>query len=484
MPRKRIYANSTERVKAWRERQKEEQKRNKPKLPELTELEPLVDYFSRMEGLEPTESQVDILQCLGDPSIKSVAVSCGRGYSKTTLSSDAALWYADIYSRYINAPVDVLLVSSQDTIYTLLDRLMVKHPDLLSRLRNTGRSLSIPKKSLQFEDTWSQIFRVVPTSKGIRSRRCAVLIVDEAASLSDEVVNIALSCPTGNINKTILISTPHREHSIFNSIVKDKPKGWVIKQYPSTLCPWMQGTIHRLKQQMEIGKYSKEEWSVEVEGRVPETTELSFWNRKDIDKVLYRNVGLLGGIDSKVLAGIDWGYGKNNRSLTALVLVEKLRSRINVLKVSTWNYEKVTGDQAFLEIAEILNQYRPFRINADSKPSEFRGKVEEYSKNLKINYVDLSKTYIAENSEKEKESKLPFKKPQNGITYRKLALNNLNNLILTRALRVDTKESLLIEQLKNFREHMQYYDDTIQALMLAVTDFPHRSTFHGCAGWV
>jgi hypothetical protein len=115
----RKYASNAERQSAYRERVTQKAEDSKPILPDTNELENLVDYFKRITGLEPIESQIDILNCLQDPSIKSTAISAGRGYSKTLLASIASLWYSDVYSTYTKQPIDVLLISSQSTIETV-----------------------------------------------------------------------------------------------------------------------------------------------------------------------------------------------------------------------------------------------------------------------------------------------------------------------------------------------------------------------------
>ena len=415
------------------------------------------------------------MNCLQDPTIKSTAISAGRGYSKTLLASIASLWHADVYSSFIKQPVDVLLISSQSTMYNRVDTVFRNHPELRNRLRNLGRSLEIPLKSFQFKDNWSQVFRIVPTTNSIRSQRCSLLVIDEAASISDSTINVALSCPCGDLNKTILISTPHKEHSMFNSIIKSQPKGWTIKQYPSTQCKWMDQTLERLRSQMEIGKYTQEEWAVEVEARVPEIEEQSTFDSKDVMSIVQKGIGLLGSTESKIVAGIDWGYGKNNRSLLVLVIAEKLRTKFNIIKVSTWNSDTINN--AFQEISIILSEYNPHRINADSKPPEFKGKIEARGLKHKINYIDLSRRYIEE-PEKEKTSKLPFDK-QEGITYKQISINTLSSLIRTKSIAIDSKEEALIEELKNYHAGMQYGDDRVQALSLAVTDFPQKNAYYG-----
>jgi len=443
-------------------------------------LKDIVTYFRELENLEPIESQIDILRCLVDPSIKSIAVSCGRGYSKSTLASVVAMYYADEYSRYAKVPVDVLLISHQPVIYQHIDKFFRDHPQLKARLRNLGRSLEIPQKSFQFKDTWSQVYRIVPTTNSIRGQRCSVAVLDETASLSDNIINTALGCPTGTINKVIFISTPHKDHSMFNDIVRQHPEGWVIKQYSSTLCPWMKGTLERNKQQLALGKYSQEQWAIEVDGRVPEDKEVSRFDSKEVVRSVHKNVGFIGGLDSKILAGIDFGYGKNNRSLMVLVIVEKLKARFNVLRVYSWSIDTI-GDTAYRECAEYLNQFRPYRIQADSKPVEFQGKIEEYG-SPKITYVDLSKHHIEERSlldiQSNNKETLPFK-TDTGITYKQIGINFLSYLLKTNNLNIDTKEDALIEQLKTFREGMTYYDDLVQALILAVTEFPYRSKYRG-----
>ena len=475
MGRTKLYGSNSQKQKAYRERVEKEEEANKPVLSVTSAVRNLVDYFKRIEKLDPIAEQISILEDMENPLIKNLAVACGRGFSKSTLASDMSLWFADNYARRIGMPVDVLLLSSQGVIYTHLDKFFRDDPALKSRLRNTGRSYEMPQKSLQLKDTWSTIFRVTPTEHNIRSLRCNVLIADEAASLSDNVLNTALSCLTGDLNKVVFISTCHKQHSLFNAIIKNRPKDWSVKQYSSVVCPWMEKTLDRLRAQIELGKFTSEDWAIEVEGRVPEIEELSTFDSKDVMGIVQKGIGLIGSHESKIVAGIDWGYGKNNRSLLVLIIAEKLRTKYNIIKVSTWNSDTINN--AFLEIAKTLTEYNPIRINADSKPPEFKGKLEAQGLKLKINYIDLSKRFI-EGQDKEK-AKLPFQKEE-GITYKQIAVNNLSSLIRTRSIAIDSNEEALIGELKSYRDGMQYGDDRVQALSLAVTDFPKKSDFAGC----
>jgi hypothetical protein len=180
MPKK-IYSSNAERQKIYRQRKEEKEEASKPILPDTNPQETLVELFRRLEKLEPIPEQIDILKDMENPTIKNLAISCGRGFSKSTLASDMALWYANNYSRQIGKPIDVLLLSSQGVIYTHLDKFFREDSLLRSKLRVSGKSNAIPQKSLTLTDSWSTIFRVVPTENNIRSLRASVLVVDEEA---------------------------------------------------------------------------------------------------------------------------------------------------------------------------------------------------------------------------------------------------------------------------------------------------------------
>ena len=461
MGRKRIYESDADRQAACRKRVKDSIDAQAPTIDFDKPLEGIIEYFKRMTGLVPSKEQEEILTSMANLEIKGLLCSCGRGFSKTLDASVFALWLADEYSRFTKRPLRILLISSQQEIYTHIDRVFLNHLELKPRLRIEGRSLEIPAKEFEFRDTRSRVTRVVPTGNSIRSHRCDILIIDESASIPTQIINTALACLTGDINKVVLISTPHRERSLFNDYVKRPPEGWVLKQFSSRLCPWMTETIKRLEQ-----SYSKAEQRVEIDGMIPEEEILPLFSVEDIDVSIENFVGLSGSSEAIMKAGIDVGFGKNDRSLLVLTIVEELKGYIRIIFIKSWNSDTI--ERFYEECSVLLREYnigsKQIEVRMDSKPSGFNSELKKFCPNLEIRAVDASAHSGSEGL---------------GPTFKELLVGRLYNVIKTHHLKVSSKETELIRQLRAYRRNLQYYDDYVDSLCLAIADLPSLATHYG-----
>jgi hypothetical protein len=337
----------------------------------------IVSYFTKITGLTPIKEQVEVLEVLGDINIKNVCLSAGRGFSKTMLSALAALWFAVEYSDYIGRPLEILLVSGQKRMYLHLNNFFRGNPELHKRLLQSGMFKEVPEEGFEL-DNHSVVDTAMATSKGIRSHRADVIFVDEACLVKDDIYRQAiLPVSTGDIAKIVILSTPSEPQGFFTEIVSDPEKySFTLKQYSSEVCPWQEVSNRRLKATL-----SQAEYATEVLARVPSRDERAFFANKDIARCIV-DVEPTAELKerSKLECGIDFGYGKRNS--TALTITEKQFTKRKLIFQREWR------DVSFGEIAACLKGFGG-TIKADSRPAEFKGKLEQYLPDTKIYYLDM-----------------------------------------------------------------------------------------------
>jgi len=266
-------------------------------------MESIVKYFERITKLKAIPEQIEVLEALANPSIKNLCLSCGRGFSKTLLSALAALWYADIYSKEIGKPLEILLVSSQQRIYFHLNNFFHDNPELAERLAQKGIFKAIPVEGFQLVDTRSIVDTAVPTAGSVRSHRADIVFVDEAHLIKDEIFERdILPVLTGDLCKLVILSTPSSNKGFFINIVKNADKeNFVLKQFSSEVCSWQKINNERLKKRLTPEGYKRE-----VLAQIPSKEEMMFFDTYDIDKCLVKCPSTpVRTPDARITIGID-----------------------------------------------------------------------------------------------------------------------------------------------------------------------------------
>lgn len=331
--------------------------------------EEIVDYFKRITRLVPTKEQVDVLNNLADTDIKNLCLCCGRGFSKTMLSAVATLWFADVYSDAIGRPLEILLVSSQERMYTHLENFFRDNVDLKQKLVQTGVVFVLPRNGFQLKNL-SVINTSLATQHSIRGNRADVIFVDEACLIKDQIYHDSiLPCSTGDIAKVVILSTPSNPKGFFIDIV-DSPKkhNFVLKSYTSEVCPWQVVSNARLKKELSPHAYA-----TEVLARPPTKSERAYFSSVDIDTcIIPCEPNREGKEYSRLEAGIDFGYGKPN--VTALLITEKLGSKRKIIYLKTWKSFNAE------ELGDLINSFKPAFVKADSMPKEFIKNLQPYCK--------------------------------------------------------------------------------------------------------
>lgn len=400
-------------------------------------MEDLVSYFSRITKFTPIESQIEILKAMQDISIENLVLCCGRGYSKSLLCAVTALWYADVYSEEIGRPIQVLLISGQESLYTNLDNIFHNNKDLRDKLVQSGLIKDIPREGLMLQNR-STIETVLPTNRRIRGNRCDILIIDEVCLIKDEVIkDAALPVVSGDINKVILISTPSVDTSYFIEVITNPEKyNYILKQYSSEIVPWMSKSIQRLKTTLTPEAYARE-----VQARIPSKSERSYFSKKMLDKVFIEcEAHKEGRPDSWLEIGIDLGYGLPN--VTALTIVEKRRSsnKIKIIYQQTW--KRFNAE----EITKVCKEYNAKIVKCDSMPKELFDTLKSY-------YPKLVAV----------ESRL----------YKEDLLTQLQTSIRTGEIIIPKPHFLkLYSELVKYRPHKRSGDNLVDSLAIAVFRIP------------
>jgi hypothetical protein len=434
------------------------------------------DYVSEISGFKLIREQVDLLHLIKEvDKYKNLAASCGRGFSKTMLSAGAMMWFGDEYASGLSnngkgRDLEILLVSSQHRLYWHLNQFFEKNKERFgydvqkkkyARLKHGGvyDALMKEKAELYTKDFKhvTTFYPVMATSKGARSHRADIVILDEAAEMQRETVVAAQGCLTGDICKLIMLSTPHKAGSIFNEIVAD-PKEYDYRVFTASaeVCPWQQQANTRAKKLLTASEYA-----MEIQGRVPTEKERSFFPAKHIEACVQDIEPFPeGGVNSYKEVGLDFGFAST--SGTTYILTEKIGTvKRKILKILNWKEISIE------ELAPIIAQHilvdKPKYIKADSRPAFNKGKIEKYCRRT-IRYIDPSQPTV-------KEDKLgmfaglkkipTIKETMLGQLQRKL---REHNLILSNNLE---GMDILIRQLKKYSRGMSVGDDYVDALALS-----------------
>jgi hypothetical protein len=338
---------------------------------------PIVEYFKMVTKFTPTQEQVEVLEALVDVESKNLCLCCGRGFSKTMLCALASLWFADQYSDSIGRPLEILLVSGQMRMYQHLNNFFRANPNIKARLLQSGVFSEIPEHGFEL-DNHSIVDTALATSKAIRSHRADIIFVDEACLVKDDVFRQAiLPVSTGDIAKIVILSTPSEPQGFFIDVLNNPIKyGYTVKHFSAETCPWQTVSNERLKKTL-----SPMEYLIEVKAQIPGREERAFFTRKDITKCILSVEPVAEDRErSSLEAGIDWGYGSINQ--TVLTITEKIGIKRKIIRQKVWR------DVDFTDLANSLRGFSG-TIKADSKPPEFKGKLEQCLKGVHIHYLDM-----------------------------------------------------------------------------------------------
>ena len=398
-------------------------------------------------------------------------LSCGRGFGKSMLSALVGLFFADVYSTKIGKPLTVLIVSSQQALYSNLAVFFRMYPALKTRLLYQPAGLNeIPEKGIQFKDNFSSCIPRMATIHSVEGYRADVIIFDESQDIPESVFLKAIGCLKHDIiGKVIVIGTPYTEAkgkgdkpNWFKELVKN-PKGYIkgykfhLSQYPSDICNW---NPHK----MWKSAWSKERYDAECVGKVTPDKERSYFPTVNITNCCYDiEGGREGTSDSKgkttsvLESGIDCGYHN-----TGYILVEWItNTKIKVLFIGLWKDKSI--ENLAPELAKLLDNHNPTISKIDSRQGanvpSYKEEIKKYThKTLTAIDASLKEKYVEDGEERID-------------SVKKVMLGQLSRHLRERHLIIPMRlplAPLLVEQLKKYNPRRGINDDLVDTLMLAI----------------
>lgn len=331
----------------------------------------IVEYFTFITGLTPTESQKGFLLDIADISKKQIIATAGCQSGKTLCSAVGALWWIFESGERVN----VLLVSAQDSIlYYHIREIFKKHSELSQQLTSPFSPNLIPFKGFEISNG-NQCFVRGSTERQLSGIPASIVVIDEACLVPNALIKEAMNRLTGPISKLIMLSTPSNPNSLFVEWATDKKSGYKVHQWVSEGLSWHDPTIDAAKK-----KNGRAWYAIYMLGRPPTASERAFFTSKDIDKhMIACDCSIEGGPKSTIEIGIDFGYGSPN--ITCLIVTEKTFSKRKMI------YEKTWKDFDAEEAAKLIEGFPNALVKADSMPVEFIPKLQQYTK-VKIFPVD------------------------------------------------------------------------------------------------
>ena len=391
----------------------------------------IVDYFKKITRFIPIDEQIELLSALTDIEIKNLAVSAGRGFSKTMCSALSILWFADEYSTEIGRPLENLLVSSQKRMYWHLNNFFRDNPYLSANLRQKGMYQQIPVDGFEFKHNFSIVDTALATQRGVRSHRADIVIIDECAEVPRDVVKAAMGCLTGDICKLVLISTCHKRGFFTDVVTKPDKHDFKLLSYSSKVCEWQKEANIRLKKAL-----TKAEYAIEVLGRIPTKAERSVFPQKHLDKCFVVDLQPEGGIRE---AGLDFG---DSVGKTILTITEKLGIRRKMLFQKPYPIIEEKLD----DVQKVLEKLNVVIVKADPKPPEYKKFIGNKIGSIPVVYVD----------------------PQ---YHKKQMIGQLQRHVMRHTISIDVKMVDLRKELERYKFHKRSGDDRVDSLAFSVYEF-------------
>lgn len=396
-------------------------------------MEGIIKFFKRVTGLTPTPDQVKFLKALADINIKKIAVSSGRRCGKTLCVAIGCLWFVFIYAPAYRRQIKILLISAQDNeIYEYMGEFFSKkgHEKYRDEIVKEGRDGPIPVKGFDLK-SGCKVWARGATGGQIRGKGADIVIIDEACSIKDKIITVAMGTFQGSIYKMALTSTVHDTKSIFMDICENhEEKGYEYFTWSEEDCPWIPKALIKMKRD----SMTKQEFMVEVEGKIPPLSERSLFPHKNVKKCLVDHIISEGGEKE---AGLDFGYSVGK---TVITITERIGYRRKLLFQKSWS--KTPIEECYKEIKNICERYKVTIIKADNKPPEYPKFLGKKLGSIPIVYLDM--TF--------------HKAPMLGQLVRRVRQGYLE---------ISTKQVALIIQLKKYRKKKRAGDDLVDSLAMS-----------------
>lgn len=412
----------------------------------------VIDFFTRVTKLVPTEDQKKLLLMLVDPKYKGILISAGRQTGKTLCCAVATIWLSLKYDQ-----INILLTSAQDNwLYAHIKDIWNRNQDLRGYVAAEGVFGIVPLKGYETK-TGSKVHVRPSTEKGLRGVPADVAFLDEAAEMVEATINTALGNLSGEFNKIILLSTPHKTGKFTELITDPEKYGFVLFHWSEEGCSWHSKEELARKELM----MTPQQYKMEVQGLPLDASERTFFPAKHLEKCTMEVEPIKeGGPKSIVEVGIDPGFNS-----MVLIVTERIGSiKRKVIFIKEWSKKPI--ETVAPEIAALLKDFREnsgpgFVVKMDSKPAEYKGWIERFIQvcGIPIHYIDAAL-----------------------MGHKDQMLGQLERKVREHQLIIPSCFVELIVQMKKYRRGMQTGDDYVDALALSCYEpvVPLGSKDHGC----
>jgi len=336
-------------------------------------------YFTHhMLGITPYRYQHLVLKNFQDNyrySRKRVMICKSRQIGISITLACLAIWYAFCNKAKSGPYKDtkiVVISRSEDQAKKFMrevQKLIWNSKENLAEYILKDRKASLSKKELHFKNGWIKCF--APTD-ACRGETADLLIVDEAAFVDEDIFKDAMEPTVTAVDgKIILSSTPNGKKGFFFELFDpdDLYKGHEYKRY---WFYWKQCENEQqrkiIKQKFKHAKETGNVMSFDQEYNALFTVdEQAFFEDKDVEKGLDKNLITMYEYKGPCSLGIDYGF---TTSATCLTVVTKVKEQIKIL----WQFAQVNLDENLLmgewehSIPNLARRYHLNHIVVDDCP--------------------------------------------------------------------------------------------------------------------
>jgi len=233
----------------------------------------ITDYFTYLTGFIPTPDQAGMLKSI--IHYDRVEASAGRQSGKTLTASVATMYLAYEF----DVPLRILMISPQDNqVYAYMRGFFRgEHREEFTKDLVGSKSVQniVPLTGFQLGDG-TQVKVCGVTERDIRGFPADVVIIDEAALVSNQSILTAMGNLSGEASKLILLSTPVH-NPLINTPGEPKFMKWLrdpdykVFHWSSADLPWHNKRLLDIKRK----EFTPAHWASEVLGREPTDDEVS-----------------------------------------------------------------------------------------------------------------------------------------------------------------------------------------------------------------
>lgn len=339
----------------------------------------IIEYFSFLTGLTPTESQKELLLDLINMDRKKILIAAGRQVGKTLTCAVVIFWLAFELEEEIKILLVAQGTAADPPIYTKIKEIFRRKREyFINKVIIVNKYEDLPKYGFETRKG-SYVHYRNATEGQVRGVTADFVFIDEAGIIKDDVILSAFDCKSGKWSKFIVLSTPPEKPNLFTRWYHKATELKFIVHHWSEL-----GLSWHSQDDLDFKKseYSSQRYKREVLGQFLDADERAYFPSKHVDAIIFEcPCTREGGAQSSIEIGLDFGF---DPCKTVIVVTEKIFSKRKLLFIKSWHKKPI--EEIAPEIGQLLTEWSPNLVKADDKPAEYQHKIESYTK-VKIHYL-------------------------------------------------------------------------------------------------